>query len=292
VEVEQGEVIIIITRMSPARLILLDAAAQLPAELPERLVEACSSMSGCWLSLAVAAELPQALSYLAAAHGSGQAAMGVILPVDAAPAMATALWELDPELRLILVGSAAELAHFVMPSTEDGGAWCCLRDDASANEMAMLCAGLRREFCKRWETQQRLDKMVELVAERTAALSDSHMLFAMQFHETTMPQALFRYADGSCVDTNGAFSELTGVAVGSWKAEAMSLLNKLGLATALKGPHPRQAVPVQLGTSPKRAVMVYTQMVHFGSEACLLVSVAASPRAMATEPALHMALRS
>jgi hypothetical protein len=259
-------------------------------ELANELVTACMEGSSTWVSLAMAAELSTMLSQITAAHLANQPAMAVFLPARDAGLYAASLWELDPDLHLVLCGTAEELQHTDLSIMT--GPWHTLREPWLPLELRALAQSLRAEYHSQQRLQQRIDTLQELVAERTAALSDSHMHFAMQFHESALPQALFRYEDGTCVDTNAAFTALTGHETDAWRDGPLRLLTQTGLLPALAGPHPRRGVSVSLqSTQQRHSALVFTQMVWFGPEPCLLVCASASMTATPTEPALHMAMR-
>jgi hypothetical protein len=275
----------------PARFIIIDSMQHPLDGLPQCIAQACSDGGITWASLAVGASLSTALSYTAAGHAAQQVPMAVFLSAAQAVEFMPALWELDPDLCGVLCGTVEELN--AVDTTQLAGPWLTLRLPLVKIELQSLCQRLRDDFTLHQGATRRLSEMQSLVAERTAALSDSHMHFAMQFHEAALPQALFRYQDGSCVDTNAAFAKLTSHETAEWQQGHLKLLNRSGLLPALSGPHPRSGTTVTLTLGPRaQQVTVFTQIINFGPEACLLVSAVPSLLAAPlTEPTLHIALR-
>jgi PAS domain-containing protein len=274
-----------------ARFIIIDSQEHPLDLLPRQLGDACTEHGQCWAALAVAASLSTALSYTASAHAAGHAPMAIFLAAKSAAEVMPHIWQLDTHLCAVLCGSAEELAS-IDPSSLTGP-WLTLRLPVVQQEALALCQKLRNDFTTLQTQQRRQKELQELVAERTAALSDSHMHFAMQFHDSAMAQALFRYKDGSCVDTNAAFCQLSGYQPKDWKQQNLQLLSRSGLLPALSGPHPRAAVAVTLNSkSKKEPVIVFTQVLHFGPEACLLVSaIPTSQCSEHMEPRMQIALR-
>jgi PAS domain-containing protein len=275
-----------------ARFIIIDSRDQPLDLLPKQIGEACTHANGqCWAALAVAASLSNALSYTAAAHAAGHAPMAVFLAAKNAGEIMSNIRQLDTKVCAVLCGTAEEI--YAIDPAHLRGPWLTLRMPTAQQELLGLCQKLRDDFTLRHQNERRLKELQELLAERTAALSDSHMHFAMQFHESALPQALFRYKDGSCVDTNSAFCQLSEYPTKDWKQQNLQLLSRSGLLPALAGPHPRKAVSVMLsGKSKTQPVLVFTQIIHFGPEACLLVTAVPLPQVTdALEPRMQIALR-
>jgi two-component system, cell cycle sensor histidine kinase and response regulator CckA len=139
-------------------------------------------------------------------------------------------------------------------------------------EVQQMASALTRKWALNKQAHMKMCEMEQMVVERTEALRQSHEQFSITFHSAPMPQALFRYSDGICLDANAAFCQMTGYSLEDWRQYPVQLLNQTQLIHSAQGPHPLQGLEIDImGRANTLKASVYTQLVQFGSEPCLLV---------------------
>jgi two-component system, cell cycle sensor histidine kinase and response regulator CckA len=184
-----------------------------------------------------------------------------------------AIWESDPTLQAVICTAYSDYSwdqmceHF---GTTDN--FLILKKPFDIAEVQQMASALTRKWALNKQAQMKLCEMEHMVLERTEALRQSHEQFSITFHSAPLPQALFRYRDGICLDANAAFCNMTGHSLEDWRQNPVCLLNETQLIYAAQGPHPLQALELDiLGCATDIKAHVHTQMVQFGAEPCLLL---------------------
>jgi two-component system, cell cycle sensor histidine kinase and response regulator CckA len=183
-----------------------------------------------------------------------------------------ALWQMDPQLQCVICTAYSDYSwEQMVERLGNTDNLLILKKPFDVAEVQQMAAALTRKWLLAQQAQLKLGDLEQMVSARTQELRHSHEQFSITFHAAPMPQALFRYSDGACLDANAAFCAMTRRSLDAWKTEPLRHLTETQLLTAAQGPHPVHAKEIDVGgESTGLKASVYTQAVQFGPDACIL----------------------